>query len=405
MFKRFSFFSIVISSFIASTALSAAAPEPFQGHNPDSIFTINYGDVDAILSSMVVDVGRSTRKVARTSESKTGTRMKSNTSSGRATSTEGNRFYFEHFRDNDDFKLALSSVRASLENIPGQMALEHFSRNEQLAYWLNLYNITLLDEIVKIYPEKNLKKELTGKKAILAQKVLNVSGVPLSLNDIQYNILAPNYDNDPLIMYGLFQGIIGGPNIRKRSYTGDNVYRLLQDNAEEFVNSNRGTSSRDGDFEVSSLYERNQLYFPNFEADLKQHLLRFIQGPERSALQATDRLFADIDDWTIVDIYGTQRDVAGSFTNSQAALMDAVVATQPDGEGGTVVTNASAASSSYMAKQPVLPEFNPEVLVHLRSLKAKEDATRLLKEGRVTVEELGTAPVSTDDGGTEEDDE
>ncbi len=407
MLKRFNFFQISVLALLLAGAgnVNAQVPEPFQGHDPGSVFTIQYADLDAILSAMVIDVGRSTRKVAQATQAKTGTRMKSRTSSGRATSTEGNRFYFEEFEDNEDLQQILHSVRQSIESIPSQMALENFSRNEQLAYWLNLYNVTVLDQLVKMYPEKNLKKELTGRKSFLDQKILNVSGIELSLNDIQYKILAGNYDNNPLIIYGLYQGNIGGPNIRKRSYTGENVYRLLQDNAEEFVNSNRGTYTRNGDFEVSTLYERNQQYFPNFDEDLKQHLMRFIEGPERTDLQQADRLFADIDDWSITDVYGTQRDIGGSFSNSAAALMDAVVSTQPDGEGGTVSTNASVAGSAYMAKTPVAPKFDPDVLVHLKTIQAKENATRLLQEGRVTVEELGTVPVdSNDDSGGEDDD-
>ncbi|HKJ16540.1 MAG TPA: DUF547 domain-containing protein [Xanthomonadales bacterium] len=407
MFKRFNMYRISILMFLMVGVgnVSAQVPEPFQGHDPDSVFTISYSDFDAILRTMVVDVGRSTRKVARTTQPKTGTRMKAKTSSGRATSSEGNRFYFEEFEENDEFQEALRLVRDSIEGIPEQMALENFSRNEQLAYWLNLYNVTVLDELVQMYPEKNLKKELVGRKSILDQKLLNVAGIELSLNDIQYKILAGNYENNPLIMYGLYQGNIGGPNIRKRAYTGESVYRSLQDNAEEFVNSNRGTYTRNGDFEVSTLYERNSQYFPNFNDDLKQHLMRFIEGPERTELKQTDRLYADIDDWDITDLYGTDREIGGSFSNSAAAMMDAVVAIQPDGAGGTVTTNASVAGSAYMAKTEVAPKFDPSVLDQLLTIKAKEDATRLLKEGRVTVEEMGTVPVNTDDNTTEQDDE
>ena len=55
------------------------------------------------------------------------------------------------------------------------------------------------------------------------QEILEVQGVKLSLNDIQYSILAKKYDGDPLIIYGLYQGIIGGPNILNRAYTAKNV--------------------------------------------------------------------------------------------------------------------------------------------------------------------------------------
>jgi hypothetical protein len=394
--QNFSKFALILGLCLlnlAATAASPAVPEQFQRFDPDSGFVIKYGDVDAILKTMVVDVGRSSREKAEATTAKTGTRMKNKVK--RDTAEEGNRFHFEAFDDNEKYQEALHNVRLALEAIPSQVPLEAFNRNEQLAYWLNLYNITLLDELVKIYPEKDLKKELTGNKSLLNQKVVNVSGVSLSLNDIQYGILAGNFDNDPKIMYGLYQGIVGGPNIRKRAYTGENVQRYLQDNAEEFVNSNRGTQDNDGDFEVSSLYERNAQYFPNFDPDLKTHLMRFIEGPERGALQAANSLDPDINDWTITDVYGTKQQIGGSFTDNKAAMLDSVATLQPGPDGATspqISASFSGASSMVQAKTPSPARFSPEVLTHLDAIRTKVEAANMVKQGTVTVEELGEAP-------------
>lgn len=395
--------TLLVSLLAAFSAFANnAVPEPFRGHNPDSTFTIQYGDVDAILRTMVVDVGRSTRKKAPEVRAKTGTRMRNKVQ--RETATEGNRFYFEEFQNNEELQAMLQQVRLSLEAIPSQVPLEHFNRTEQLAYWLNLHNIALIDELVKLYPENDLKKELNGRKSILDQKTLTVSGVSLSLNDIRHTILPANYDNDPMVLYGLYQGVIGGPNIRKRAYTADNVRRYLQENAEEFINSNRGTDAQYGDFEVSSMYERNAQYFPNFDVDLKNHLMRFIEGPERSALQAANTLDPDIDDWTITDVYGSYRQIGGSFTDNKAAMMDSIVSLAPAGEGngggaGSAGTtglptglqggNMSFASSSALSKTPGPGRFSPDVLLHIAELKRKEEEARRFKEGIVTVEELG----------------
>lgn len=398
-------FTLIAAAFVGSA--SAAVPEPFRGHNPDSEFKILYDDVDAILRTMVVDVGRSSRKKAPEIRAQTGTRMKNKVQ--RDTATEGNRFYFEEFKDNEGFRDMLRQVRQGLESIPSQVPLAEFNRTEQLAYWLNLHNIALIDALVQIYPENDLKKELNGRKSILDEKMLNVSGVQLSLNDIRHTILPTNYDNDPMVMYGLYQGVIGGPNIRKRAFNSENVYRNLQDNAEEFINSNRGTDAQDGKFEVSGMYERNENYFPNFDVDLKNHLMRFIEGPERGALQAANTLKPGIDDWTITDVYGSYRQIGGAFTDNKAAMMDSVVSVAPAGEGngggagsaganpggGLGLTsqggNMSFASSGALAKTLDTGRFSPDVLIHLEALRQKEEATRLMKEGIVTVEELGEA--------------
>ncbi len=390
----------ILSTVIASTALLTlsmvanaeitAVPEPFQGSNPDSTYTIKYDDVNGLLKKLVVNTGRSSREKSAPTQARTGTRMK--LSIKRATVNEGNRFYYEVFAGDDEAKAVLRHVRKSLEIVPEQVPLGAFSRNEQLAYWLNLYNVTLLDEIVKIYPMRNLKKILEGNKSILDGKVLTVAGVPLSLNDIEF-ILRKNYDGDPLVIYGLYQGIIGGPNIRKGAYTGPTVYAALEDNAEEFVNSNRGTYATDEKtFRVSSLYGRDEAFFASDEA-LKKHLLRYLQSPEREELESSSRIKRDIDDWTITDLYGSSRELGGSLAASKVALMDSFKGSQPgDKAGSSVSTNFSAASSMIISKAPSDKRFSPELMLRLQEINARRERTA---EGHatVTVEELGTVDV------------
>lgn len=403
---RLAALSGLLVSGVAIAAEAGPVPEAFQRYDADSNFSINYTDVDVVLGTMVLDMGRSTREKAPEQRAQTGTRMKTKVKVD--TANEGNRFYFEEFEDNARYQQVLHDLRQNLQAVPEQVPLGAFNRNEQLAYWLNLYNITVLDKLVKMYPERNLKKELTGRKSFLDEKLLTVAGHELSLNDIQHGILATNYPDDPLVIYGLYQGIIGGPNIRKSAYTGASVRRQLADNAEEFINSNRGTQAHDGDFEVSSFYERNEQYFPDFDTDLRNHLMTFIEGPERTALQSATRLDPDIDDWTITDLYGTMDSVGGSFANSKAAMIDSVTTQQRGGEGsgnrpafadggeGNMVSGSfSMASSSVMAKTPPGMRFSPEVLIYLQDIKAKQEANR---DGTVTVEELGESGNRQDAG-------
>jgi len=395
MKNRYPALILILTTFVASAVAQsglAAVPEPFQGYDPASTYTIKYDDVDTLLKAAVVDVGRSTRELAAPTQAKTGTRMKVNVK--RSTINEGNRFVYEAFENEEKNRSMLSNMRSSLEEVPAIVPLKFFSRNEQLAYWLNLYNITLLDEIVAIYPKRNLKKSLVGKKSILDKKLLTVAGVPLSLNDIQFTILRSNYDNNPLIMYGLYQGIIGGPNIRKTAYKGDNVYRLLEHNAREFVNSNRGTyTENEKVFRVSSLYERNKAYFPNYDVDLRAHLLQFLEGEERTSLQSASKIKPDIDDWTVTDLYGSYQEIGGSFADNNAALLDSIQSSFVN-DNKLVSGNLSAASSQVQARAPALQRFSPQLIEYLAEIRLKEEATYMTK-GKVTVEELGEAVPAT----------
>lgn len=321
-----------------------AVPEPFRGFDDTSTYRISYDDLTDLLRTVVVDTGRSNRQAAEPARDITGTRMKAKVLK---TANEGNRFYFETFNDSEKGQQFLRNMQASLQQLPTETPLENFSRDEQLAYWLNLYNVTVLNEIITVYPKRNLKGLFHGKDSIFDRQLLTVAGVSLSLNDIQFTILKHNYDDNPLVIYGLYQGIVGGPNIRKSAYSGDDVWRALEENADEFVNSNRGTFTREkSGFRVSSLYDRTREFFPEFDADLSQHLLTFLDGKERVALQSASTLKPDIDDYTVTDLGGSRHEVGRSLAQNNAALLDSYKSNRRNSRG-----NVRAASLEVQRKK------------------------------------------------------
>ena len=361
-------------------AADPAPPEVFQRHDPYSNLEIGYEDLDSLLRTVVLDIGPSSREIAKPTNTSTGTRMRVKVN--RATINEGNRFYFEIFANNEENQQIIRNIRSRLENIPAAIPLERFSRKEQLAYWINLYNVTILGEIVKVYPRRDLKGLMVGKRSILSKKTLNVAGVPLSLNDIHFTILRHNYDNNPLIIYGLYQGIIGGPNIRKFAYSGRNIYGELAENAVEFVNSNRGTQSKNESvFRVSSLYKRNEVFFDESGAGLEEHLLRYLEGEERNELQAAAKIKKDISDWTVTDLYGSYREAVGSLADNYAALMGAV----------------SGAQTNYLTDRASKSRYSPAVTQQLDELNEKRESDEQEVIGIVTVENLE----NVDDDGIE----
>lgn len=375
---------LLLALTVVAHATITVAPEPFQAASENSTYRIKFDEVSNMLRHAVVNTGRSPREIAPMPMMKLGTRARQTVQ--RATIYEGNRFYYEMFQESDDATSVLHNIKKGLEAIPSQVSLGAFTRDEQLAYWLNLYNITLIDEIAKTYPKRNLKRVLVGKKSILDKKTLKVAGAPLSLNDIEF-ILWKNYNGDPLIVYGLYQGIIGGPNIRRTAYTGKNVYRSLQDNAKEFINSNRGTYEKDDKtFRVSSLYERDTPFFDSDEV-LKKHLMRYLDSPESEKLQSASRIKRDINDWTITDLYGTYRDMAGSMLGSPSGLLAGgggdkkAITINPKFESATVSVAAGG-------------RYNRELLIiNDRRIRTAE------KNATVTVEELGTVEVKPESSG------
>lgn len=360
-------------------------PEPFRGDNPGSTLTISYDDVNQLLRATVMNVGMSKRKKAKKSEAQIGSRIKMNVK--RMTADEGNRFFFETF-DTAEKKAIVTKIRKSLESLPNDAPLKNFSKHEQLAYWLNLYNITVIEQLIAIYPEKDIEDYIDSRKSFLKKKLLNVAGVSLSLDDIQHKILMPKYDNDLRILYGLYQGYIGGPNIRRQAYTSDNVYKNLEDNAYEFVNSNRGTYfGRKDIFRVSTYYERNEDYFPNFKRDVSDHIYKYLIGSMRYNLERADKVRSNISNWNITDLYGTVRKTSTSAATNEAALMDAGASSdsgRPDFLQGSGVFAHGAFTDTMQSMVQSFGRFSPEEVAKLQALNEK----RLVDPGNVQVTDL-----------------
>lgn len=241
------------------------------------------------------------------------------------TALAANRFHFEEYQQNPEMRDVISQLRRQLSAVPEQTPLNQLSKNEQLAYWLNLYNVTVLDEVIKVYPRKDLEAFLLGtaeQPGLLSQKILTVAGVRLSLDDIQFAILPKQFPEQPELIYGLYQGVIGSPNIPTMAYTGSNVQQQLVKNAAEFINSNRGTLPKGTlGFRVSSFYQRSAAYFPDFQSDLRKHLATYLRLDEQPYLQSNKTILTNLSNYSVTDVYGTLPNTKGHKTAVKVAAL------------------------------------------------------------------------------------
>ena len=204
------------------------------GDTDRSDYVIDYTDLSMILNGSVLDMGPSTHKPPKHRTVKfTGTRMQ--IGNFLKTRQEGNRVMMHGFEEPE--RAYLHKIRDELLDVPNQLPLSALSRNEQLAYWLNLHNIIVLAEIAEQYPVTNIKPffDASDLGALVNQKRFSLNGDMISLADIQNHVIT--YWSDPLVIYGFYLGAVGTPNIRTTAYTGTNIYDELRDNAVDFVNS------------------------------------------------------------------------------------------------------------------------------------------------------------------------
>lgn len=362
-------------------------PEPFRGENAGSPIYINYDDWSLILRSTVMGFKRSGRGrgVSSSVAAPTGSRVaKSNT---KDTRNDGNRINLKILAREDNLE-TITVIRESLEQIPSELPMKHWHKKEQLAYWLNLHNVALIEQLAKEYPFRKMKKMKNNKKGIWQRKILNVAGVPLSLNDIQHNIL-PNKWDTTLVMYGLFQGFIGGPSIQKMAFTRDNVQKLLMKSAREFVNSNRGMKASGKNLKVSEFYKENKALFPNWKEDVKKHIMHLSEDRMKSRVHATSKLKTMSMDYQTTDLFAGGQMFNTSQADNPAALAFANQSAFDDGgapSGSRTAPTPIIHSLANWSKQAHMNFRLPDVTrEYLRQMRKE----RLNNEGEIRIEQVG----------------
>ncbi|MEO9971965.1 MAG: DUF547 domain-containing protein [Hyphomonadaceae bacterium] len=138
------------------------------------------------------------------------------------------------------------------------IAATSLSRDDQLAYWLNTRNWLVVQAMSESRNRRRVSRH-RGTAAepgeMWAEKRITVEGVELSIDDIERGIILTSFNDDPNVLYGLYQGSAGGASFPKEAFTGAAVRTQLEDMGREFVNSRSGVKASRSKIEVPAIYD------------------------------------------------------------------------------------------------------------------------------------------------------
>lgn len=195
---------------------------------------------------------------------------------------------------------ALRQDLARLAAIP----VSRYSRPEQRAFWIDLYNEITVNFVLDHYPVSGIKETsfLPGlfSETPWSRKLVTVEGEKLSLDDIEHRILRPGW-RDPRIHYALNCASLGCPNLQQTAFTAANTDTLLDEAARAYVNSPRGVRLVDGKLTVSSIYVWYKADFGGTDAGVIAHLRRYAAPELAQALAGVKEIFDHHYDWSLND--------------------------------------------------------------------------------------------------------
>jgi len=207
-----------------------------------------------------------------------------------------NRFKYRDVRD-EDRKVLQGYLRKMQE-----IEVSRLARDEQKAYWINLYNALTVDVILDHYPVKSIR-DIDISPGLFSNgpwdaKLLSIEGQRVSLNDIEHRILRPIWQ-DNRIHYAVNCASLGCPNLQPRAFTAANQDMLLEKCATDFINHPRGVSFTGNRLEVSSIYFWFMEDFGNSEAGIIVHLQKYLSAEKLKQLNSLSSKMRHRYDWSL----------------------------------------------------------------------------------------------------------
>ena len=191
-------------------------------------------------------------------------------------------------------KRTLDGYIDALASIP----ISRHPRPRQLAYWINLYNALTVKLILDHYPVNSTRDIASGLFSVgpWNEKLIEVEGERLSLNDIEHGILRPIW-RDPRIHYAVNCDAVGCPNLLRQAFRADNAEGLLDKAARAYINHPRGVRFDGDSLIVSSIYVWFQEDFGGTERGIIDHLRRYAGPGIATRLETVERLYGHAYDW------------------------------------------------------------------------------------------------------------
>jgi hypothetical protein len=274
---RFTSWMAILAAAIGSVALaggSAAAPRAdlwprWQAHDASSRDTIDHGGLQRFLASYLVR------------------------------SEDGiNRVRYAAVSEAD--RVSLDDYVAGLARLP----ISTYARDQQMAYWINLYNALTIKLVLEHYPVETIR-DIDISPGLFSvgpwgAKLIMIEGEELSLDDMEHRILRPIW-RDARIHYAVNCAALGCPNLQAEPFQAEVLDRQLDAAARAFINDPRGARIMDGGLVVSRIYSWFEEDFGGNEDGVLRHLERFAGPDLRRQLQDAPSIEGYEYDWSLND--------------------------------------------------------------------------------------------------------
>lgn len=160
---------------------------------------------------------------------------------------------------------ALKNHILALEQNPPK---KEWSKNDQLAYWINLYNALTVNLIIENYPLESILEINNGKAWDL--KLTKIQDDQYSLNDIEHQIIRKQF-NEPRIHFAVNCAAVSCPKLLNEAFVPDKLAFQLEAQTKYFINNNAKNTIDQTTIEISKIFEWYAEDFGNLKTFISKY--------------------------------------------------------------------------------------------------------------------------------------
>ena len=152
-------------------------------------------------------------------------------------------------------------------------------REEQLAFWINAYNSSVLKGVVDHYPIKSVADVgLLGKWSFFKGLKFDVGGRSRTLDQIEHGIIRPDF-HDPRTHFALVCASGGCPKLRSAAFHAEHLDAELERAAVDFVNDSAKVrlDRERGVLYVSSIFKWYEADFTKASGSVRAFIGKYLE--------------------------------------------------------------------------------------------------------------------------------
>lgn len=278
---------------------------------------------------------------------------------------------FDGYVDYEAISVDKTVLNELVERI-GEIDLSESSELENQSFYINAYNILVIDQVVKSYPTVSVK-DIPG---FFDRTKYVVAGEKITLNNIEKDILLKKYE-DSRFHFVLVCGAKDCPKLWNQSFSSDHLNTELEKRTREALNDLSFVKESQKGYGLSEIFRWNR-----FEFGGKKDILEFINGFRNNIIDPEAKTYYYDYDWTLNDTKFRQNSSYNSANNSFRYVTSAAIPkggievkvfnnlyTQKDGNGQSLKNRSTYFTSSLSFLYGKSNRFNIGFATRYRRVK------------------------------------